>query len=129
MDLPEQTALLPVIEQVATWFTVKDLLELLVHPLASVTVTVKVLAVLTVIHCVVDPVFHKYPESPAGAHHWVAPPEQTELFPEIVEEGSGLTVSVFEPLPVHPFASVTVTVNEFAVPTVIHCVVAPVLHK
>ena len=56
-------------------------------------------------------------------------PEQMEPFPVIDGAGFWLTVIVFEPLPVHPLASVTVTVNEFAVPTVIHCVVAPVLHK
>jgi hypothetical protein len=32
VDLPEHTALFPVMVQVATWFTVNDLLELLVQP-------------------------------------------------------------------------------------------------
>ena len=55
-------------------------------------------------------------------------PEQTEPLPVMVEEGSELTIVVAEPLPEHPFASETVTVNVFAVLTTIHCVVAPVLH-
>jgi hypothetical protein len=65
--------------------------------------------------------------SPAGAHHCVELPEHTELLPVIRQLGSGFTVVVAEVLPLHPFASVTVTVNVFAVLTVIHCVVAPVL--
>ena len=54
-------------------------------------------------------------------------PEQIEPIPEIVEEGSELTIVVAEALPEHPFASETVTVKVFAEFTVIHCVVAPVL--
>ena len=61
-------------------------------------------------HCVVAPVFHKYPASPEGAHHCVDEPEQTEPFPVIDGDGFWLTLRVFEPLPVQPFASVTVTV-------------------
>jgi hypothetical protein len=78
-------------------------LELLVHPFASVTVTVKVFAVLTVIHWVVAPVLHRYPASPDGEHHCVEPPEQTELFPVMVEDGSWLTLSVLLELLVQPF--------------------------
>ncbi len=56
-------------------------------------------------------------------------PEHIEPFPVIAAPGFWLTVSVFDPLPEQPFASDTVTVKVFAELTVIHCVVAPVLHK
>ena len=81
--LPEQIEPLPVIKQLGSAFTISVLLQLLEHPLASVTVTVYVPAVLTVIHCVVAPVLHKYEANPAGAHHCVVLPEQIEPLPVI----------------------------------------------
>ena len=45
----------------------------------------------------------------------------------IEQVGFGLTVVVAEFDPVHPLPSLTVTVNVFAVFTMTHCVVAPVL--
>ena len=98
------------------------------HPLASLTVTVNVLAVLATIHWVVAPVLHTYEADPAGAHIWVELPEQNASVPVIDGAGLELTVVVADVLPEHPFAFVTVTVNVFAVLTTIHCVVAPVLH-
>ena len=100
-----------------------------VHPFASVTVTVYEPACETVTHCVVAPVLHKYDESCDGAHHCVDEPEQTEPFPVMVDDGNEFILSVLLDDDVHPFASVTVTVNVAACDTVIHCVVAPVLHK
>ena len=78
-------------------------------------------------HCVVEPVLHKSDASPDGAHHCVDEPEQTEPLPVIELDGSELTIVVANALPEHPFASETVTVKVFAVLTIIHCVVAPVL--
>ena len=49
-----------------------------------------------------------------------------ELFPCIIKFGFGLTVSVFDPLAVQPFVSVTVTVNVPALVNEMHSVVAPV---
>jgi hypothetical protein len=54
-------------------------------------------------------------------------PEQNERVPLMDGVGFGLTVVVACVEPEHPLASVTVTVKVFAVFTVIHCVVAPVL--
>ncbi len=59
MDVPEQMEPLPVIKQDGNGFMVSVLLQLLLHPLPSVTVTEYVPAELTVIHCVVAPVLHK----------------------------------------------------------------------
>ena len=97
-----------------------------VHPLASLTVTVNVFAVLTMIHCVVAPVLHIYVASPAGAHICVELPEQNESVPLMDGVGLALTVVVFESLPVQPLPSVTVTVTVVAVFTLIVCVVAPI---
>jgi hypothetical protein len=110
VELPEQTALLPVMEQVETWFTIKAWLQLLVQPFASVVVTVYVPAVLKVIHCVVAPVLHKYEVRPAGAHHCVEPPEQIEPLPVIRQLGRGFTVSALLQELVQPLLFVVVTV-------------------
>jgi hypothetical protein len=85
--------------------------------------------VLSVTHCVVAPVFHKYEARPAGAHHCVELPEQTELLPVIRQLGSGFTVNALLHELVQPLLLVVVTVYVPAAFTVIHCVVAPVLHK
>ena len=63
-----QKDVLPVIEQVGGVYGVTVLLHVLLHPFASVMVTLYVPAVLTVIHCVVAPVLHMYEAIPAGAH-------------------------------------------------------------
>src|ERR1051325_3146583 len=84
-----------------------------VHPLASVTVTEEVPAVLALIVEVVAPVLQAYvaaPVPPAGVALSVAGSvlEQTSgLLTDTV--GFGFTVNVPEPEPVHPLASVTVT--------------------
>ncbi len=50
VEEPEQTEPLPVMVEEGSEFTVSDLLELLVQPFPSVTVTVNVPAELTVTH-------------------------------------------------------------------------------
>ena len=57
--LPEQTEVLPLIEQLGGALTVTVMLQLLEHPLEFVTVTVYVPEAVTVLHCVVAPPFHK----------------------------------------------------------------------
>ena len=99
------------------------------HPFASVTVTVKVAALFSEIHCVVAPVFHIYEENPAVAHICVELPEQNERAPVMDGDGFWFTESDLLELLVQPLASLTVTVYVPAELTVTHCVVAPVLHK
>ena len=104
-----------------------------VQPFAPVTVTVHVPAVVTVIHCVVAPVLHEYDAAPAGAHsvvlgtaHVSARPLSFEIdAPGVVLSNVVVTLAV----DVQPFAPVTVTDHVPAVDTVMHCVVAPVLHE
>ena len=71
-------------------------------------------------HCVVAPVLHKYEDIPAGAHHCVDPPAQTDPLPVIAQVGSALTVSVLLQVLVQPFAFVIVTEYVDAELTVIH---------
>ena len=97
------------IEQLGGVLTVTVLLQLLVHPLELVTVTEYVPVEPTVIHCVVAPVLHKYPASPAGAHNCTVLPKQQELFPVIEQLGGVYVVTVLLQVLVHPFASVIVT--------------------
>ena len=105
------------------------LLQVLVQPFALEIVTEYVDAELTVIHCVVAPVLHKYEDIPAGAHHCVDPPAQTDPLPVIAQVGSEFTVNVLLQLLVQPFPSTVVTEYVLAELTVIHWVVAPVLHR
>ena len=53
-------------------------------------------------------------------------PAQNDVLPLMDGVGFGFTVVVAKMEPVHPFASVTVTVNVPAVLTEMVCVVAPV---
>ena len=57
--------LLPVIEQTGKSYAVTVLLQLLVQPFAFVTVTEYVPPEVTVIHCVVALVLHKYEDAVA----------------------------------------------------------------
>src|ERR1051325_9417812 len=84
-----------------------------VQPFVSVTVTLYVPAVLVLIVEVVAPVLHAKaaaPVPPAGVAVSVAGNvlAQTSTF-AIETVGLGLTVRVPEPVPEHPFESVTVT--------------------
>jgi hypothetical protein len=83
-----------------------------VQPFVSVTVTLYVPAVLVLIVEVVAPVLHANvfdPVPPAGVAVRVAevPEQASGLLTETV--GFGVTETVPEPEPVHPFVSVTVT--------------------
>ena len=102
-----------------------------VQPFVSVTVTEYVPAVLVLIVEVVAPVLQAYvtaPVPPAGVAVNVAGSalaHRSTLATEAV--GFGSTVNVPEPVPVHPFVSVTVTEYVPAVLVLIVDVVAPVL--
>ena len=64
------------------------LLQTLLHPPVSVTVTEYVPAVLTLIQFVVAPVLHKYVAvADKGVHNWMDCPLQIELLPVIVHIG------------------------------------------
>jgi hypothetical protein len=91
------------------------------------TVTLYVPCELTLIHCVVAPVFHRFETIPAGAQSVVDPPMQRFVLPVIVQGGGFIGVIVVEQLLVQlPL----VTLTEYVpAPAVIHCVVAPVLHR
>ena len=84
--------LLPEILQLGE-LDVTHLLQVLEHPLL-VAVTVYVPADVTVMLCVVAPLLHKYEPAPADAVSCIEPPWQTELLPEIVQEGAEPTVMV-----------------------------------
>lgn len=99
------------------------------HPLTSVIDTEYVPADVTVIHCVVAPVFHEYDDAPEGAHKLVNEPSQNVLLPVMTQTGGFLALIVLLHVLVHPIEFVIVTVKVPAVFTVIHCVVAPVFHE
>ncbi len=96
-----------------------------------VTVTVGLDVVETVIEAVVSPVLQEY-DVPALAVKTTLPPEQKVVAPPavIVAIGKALTVTAAAVLVAEqPLASVTCTVYDPVVVTVIVCVVAPVDHK
>jgi hypothetical protein len=129
VEPPVQIEPLPVIAQLGAVPTVTVLVQVLLHPLELVTVTVRVPAVLTVMQLVVAPVLHKYEEAPAATQSCVDPPGHIAELPVIVQTGLDITVTAWLQLLVQPPALVMVTEKVPAAPTVIHCVVAPVLHK
>ena len=94
--------LFPVIEQLGLLVDTV-LLQLLVQdPL--LTVTEYVAAELTVIHCVVAPVLHRYDDIPEGAQSVVEVPGQIVLFPVIEQLGEEtLTVTLHVLLQVPSF--------------------------
>ena len=105
-----------------------------VHPFASVAVTVYVPIVRLLIVAVVAPVFHKYeyPAVPFDANE-VAEPVEAPLHRILVVEGIDtankvgcVIVAVFDV--VHPLASVAVTVYVPAVRLLIVADVDPVFH-
>ena len=103
--------------------------EVPLQPFASVTVTLYEPDALTAIDCVVAPVLQWY-ELALDAVSVTLPPAQNVVGPPavIVGVGFGLTVTtVAAEVPLQPFASVTVTLYEPLVLTVIDCVVAPLL--
>src|SRR5688572_450750 len=113
--------------------TVTVVEQVLVQPLAVVTVTVYVVveAGLTVIEAVVAPVLHRN-DAPPDTERVTEPPTQIDGLDGVIVHGAcWLTVTVVEHELVHPFASVTVTVYVVAVVgfTVMAAVVAPVLQR
>src|SRR5690606_42011934 len=101
---------------------------LTVHPFSPVTVTCKLLAVVTGIEGVVAS-FHTRRPSDLEAVRVVEGTEQlrsSPLLSAIAATGTELSsVVVTEALAVHPFSPATVTVKVSAVVTVIEAVVAP----
>ena len=123
----------PLMLQTGAGFIVTVTEHELVHPFASVTVTVYVVVEvgLTVIEAVVADVLHRN-DVPPDAVNVVEPPTHIEgLEGAMLHAGAGLTVTVVEHELVHPLASVTVTVYvvvEVGL-TVIEAVVADVLQR
>ena len=102
----------PVIVHTGSGFTVTVTEHELVHPLASVTVTVYVVVEvgLTVIEAVVAALLHRN-DVPPEAVSVAEPFGQIEgLAGVMLHTGAGFTVTVTEHELVHPFASVIVTV-------------------
>ena len=102
------------------------------HPLALVTVTLKVPLFVTLIVCVVAPVLHNQVlPTPAVPVKFTDPPEQNVVGPPavIVAVGNAFTVTVvIAEVATHPFTSVTVTLYVPAVATLIVVDVNPLLH-
>src|SRR5688500_20350574 len=115
--------------QTGAELTITVSLQTLLHPFASVTVTVYVPSKLTVMHSVVAPVLHKYPAAPGDAPSSLDSPSQKVVSPVIAHTGRRLTITISPQTLLQPFASVTVTEYVPSKLTVIHSVVAPVLHK
>src|SRR5690349_7698046 len=98
--------------QVGAGFTVTVVEHELVHPFASVTVTVYVVVVvgLTVIEAVVAALLHKN-DVPPDAVSVDEPPTQIEgLAGVMLHVGGGVTVTVTAHVLLHPLAFDTVTV-------------------
>ena len=106
------------------------LVQVLLHPEAFVTVTVKVPTPVTDIQLVVAPVFHRYVLPVAtGAQSVLVAPGQMVLSPVMVQTGRGVTVTVLVQVLLDPFRLFTVTEYVPAELTVMQFVVAPLLHK
>ena len=102
----------PAILHAGSGFTVTVVEHELVHPFASVTVTVYVVVEvgLTVIEAVVADVLHRN-ETPPEAVSVDEPPIQIEgLELVMLHTGGGVTVTVTEHVLVHPLPFATVTV-------------------
>ena len=99
--------------------------------LVPTTEAVYVPAVETVIAADVAPVFQKYAEPPLAVKTTLLPEHIFVVVEVIVAVGNALTVTDVAALAadVQPFASVTCTVGEDVVETVIEAVVAPVLQR
>lgn len=114
VELPEQIdALEAVAVTVGEAFTVMRRVDVFVHPLAFVPVTVYVVVVVgdTVTDVPVkEPGIQVYDDAPEAVIV-VELPEQMVVLVAVVETvGRGFTVMVRVPVPVHPFAAVPVTV-------------------
>jgi hypothetical protein len=105
----------------------------LVHPFASVTVTVYVVvdAGFTVMEAVVAALLQRNDVPPDAVSVAEPPMQNDESETAMLQTGPGLTVTVVEHELVHPFASLTVTVYVVVVVglTVIEAVVAALLQR
>ena len=123
----------PVIEHAGSGFTVTVTEQELVHPFASVTVTVYVVVVtgLTVIEAVVAALLQRNDVPPEAVSVTGLPGQTDGLEGNILHVGGGVTVIVTEHVLVHPLASATVTVYVVVAVglTVIEAVVSEVLHR
>lgn len=123
----------PAMLHAGSGFTVTVVEHELVHPFASVTVTVYVVVEvgLTVIEAVVADVLHRN-DMPPEAVNVDEPPIQIDgLAGVMLHAGGGVTVIVTAHVLVHPlpFATVTVYVVVEVGLTVIEAVVSDVLHR
>src|SRR5712691_8530582 len=101
--------------------------DVALHPLASVTVTLELPLALTVIDDVVAPFDQRY-EVPLDAVSVTLPPAQNVVGPPAVMLAVGLALTVTAvgvDVALHPLASVTVTLELPLALTVIDDVVAP----
>lgn len=114
VELPEQIeALEAVAVTVGEVLTVISRVEVAVHPLASVPVTVYVVVVVgeTVTEVPVnDPGIHAYVEAPLAVIVVEEPEQIVVLLAVVATVGRPLTVMVLVPVPVQPLAAVPVTV-------------------
>jgi hypothetical protein len=127
---PEQTVG-ELTEITGSGFTVTVVTAVPEHPAASVPVIVYevVLVGVTVIGLELAPVFHEYVLPPLAVKIASAPEQTVGEFTEIT--GSGFMVTVATAVPVHPAASVPVTVYEVVLVgvTVNGLELAPVFHE
>ena len=99
-----------------------------VQPLALVTVTVYVPAVVGLILAVAAPLLQAYELKPAVALSVALAPWQTAKVPDMDGIGFWLMVTVWDAVPLQPPAAVTVTVYVPAVFGLMEDVLAPLLH-
>ncbi len=112
-------------------FTVNE--HELVHPFASVTVTVYVVVTfgVTTTVAVVAPVLQRNEIPPVAVNETESPGQSGGTAQTIAHIGAGVTATIVVQTPLHPLASVTVTVYVVVALgfTVIDAVVAPVLQR
>lgn len=112
--MPEQIVVLEAVAvTVGEAFTVISLVEVAEQPFASVPVTVYVVVVVgeTVTDVPVnDPGIHVYVDAPEAVIVVELPEQSVVLVAVVATVGSGFTVMVRVPVPVHPLAAVPVTV-------------------
>lgn len=102
-----------VVATVGEALTVINRVDVLVHPLAFVPVTVYVVVVVgdTVTDVPVkEPGIQVYDDAPEAVIVVELPEQIVVLVAEVATVGSGFTVMVRVPVPVHPLAAVPVTV-------------------
>ena len=125
---PGQTLLGPLMAAIGAVKILVVKVLVAVHPIASVTVTVKMPAVFTEIASVCAPVFQIYVPNPRLALRVVLPPGQNAVVPPMLTVDRVGTVTVCVAMPVQPLPSVTVTVYVPLVATVSILVLLPLLH-